>query len=158
MKTSTIAELKKELQLLPQKQLVAHCIRMAQFKVMNKELLSYLLFEQSDEQQFVDYTMEEMDVMFNEINTNNSFFLLKKSVRKILRYTHKHIKFSQHKTTEIQLLISFCEGLKNLNINFRENKVLVNMYDAQVKKILKVMENLHPDEQLDYSVAVNALN
>ncbi|HRC33279.1 MAG TPA: hypothetical protein PK736_07530 [Bacteroidia bacterium] len=151
MKASTIAELKKELQLLPQKQLVAHCIRMAQFKVMNKELLSYLLFEQNDEQQFVDNVMEEMDAMFKEINSSNSFFLLKKSIRKILRHTHKHIKFSQIKTTEIQLLMHFCQSLKNLNIGFEENKVLLNMYNAQVKKIHKAIETLHPDERLDYN-------
>jgi uncharacterized protein YpuA (DUF1002 family) len=152
MKASTIAELKKQLQLLPQMQLVLHCLRMAQFKVMNKELLSYLLFEQNNEQSFVDTVMEEMDAMFNEINANNSFFLLKKSVRKILRHTHKHIKFSQIKTTEIQLLIHFCEGLKNLNINYQDNKVLLNMYNAQVKKIHQAVETLHPDERLDYKV------
>lgn len=152
MKASTIAELKRELMLLPQKQLVLHCLRLAQFKVMNKELLSYLLFEQNDEQQFVDNVREEMNGMFSEINAGNSFFLLKKSIRKILRHIHKHIKFSQHRTTEIQLLIHFCQNLKNLNINFTENKVLLNMYNAQVKKIIKAMHTLHPDERLDYKI------
>ena len=54
MQTSTLAQLKKELQTLPYPQLVELCVRLAKYKKENKELLHYLLFEAADEQQFIN--------------------------------------------------------------------------------------------------------
>ena len=59
-------------------------------KKENKELLTYLLFEASNEEGFKEGVKEEISLEFSTINCN-SYFYMKKSVRKILRITKKYI-------------------------------------------------------------------
>ena len=84
MKAATVIQLRKELETLNEDYLRELCLRLARFKIENKELLTYLLFESEDEAFYVEAIKEEVDQLFKEINTN-SYFYIKKSVRKILR-------------------------------------------------------------------------
>ena len=104
MKTATVRELKNELQYRSQTELVELCLRLSKFKKENKELLTYLLFEQLDEDAFILGVKREIASDFELIN-RNSYFYIKKSVRKILRNTKKYIRYSQKKETEVELLI-----------------------------------------------------
>ena len=45
MKAATVIQLKKELETLNEEHLRQLCLRLARFKIENKELLTYLLFE-----------------------------------------------------------------------------------------------------------------
>ena len=47
MKAATINELKQELQNIPPAKVTELCLRLARFKKENKELLTYLLFEEN---------------------------------------------------------------------------------------------------------------
>jgi hypothetical protein len=54
MKAVTVKELKEELTNYTPKELRELCLRLARFKKENKELLTYLLFESSDEALYIE--------------------------------------------------------------------------------------------------------
>lgn len=156
MKAATIAQLKKELQFKSQEDITQLCLRLARFKKENKELLTYLLFESDDEQGYVETVKTEVDEMFAEININ-SYFYIKKSVRKILRTIKKYIRYSGNKETEVELLLYFCHKLKNLKPSIRRNTTLFNLYIRQLGYIEKKVQLLHEDLQHDFGLALEEL-
>ena len=149
MQISTLAQLKKEVQTLPYTQLVELCVRLAKYKKENKELLHYLLFEASDEQQFVKQVKQEIDEQFKEVNTSHVYYA-KKTIRKILRNLNKQAKYSGLPQTNIELLIYFLQHLRKLDMLLYQSNQLMNLYDAQLKKINKELGKLHEDLQYDY--------
>jgi uncharacterized FlaG/YvyC family protein len=156
MESASLSEIKKELALIPQQQLQELCLRLAKYKKENKELLNYLLFEAIDEHAFIQNVKEEIDEQFKQLN-RHSFYLAKKTLRKVLRTTDKYIKFSGSKETEIELLLHFCQKMKKSGINMRSHRVVLNMYNRQVERINKVLSMLHEDLQFDYEEEVNNL-
>lgn len=156
MKSAGINEIRKELQTLEPKQLLEFCLRLSRYKKENKELLGYLLFDAHDEPAFIANVQEDIRMMFVEVNKSN-LYLAKKSVRKILRYTNKYIKYSGTDVAEIELLMFFCLQLKESGIPYRRNAVFSNMYDQQLKKIRKTLNGLHEDLQFDYAQALEEL-
>lgn len=149
MQITSLSGLKKELQTLPQEQLVELCARLAKYKKENKELLHYLLFESIDEELYKDTVKLEVEALFSEITTRN-FYLAKKSIRKILRLVTKYIKYSGKPETGIELLIHFCKQLNSLGLDYHGSTALTNLYEVQLKKIRKAIESLHEDLQYDY--------
>lgn len=156
MKTATVNELKKEIQHLSQTELIEAVLVLSKFKKENKELLTYLLFEASDEAGFIAGVKEEISNEFSTINCN-SYFYMKKSVRKILRITKKYIRYSKNKETEIELLLYFCNELKNLKPSIYQNISLNNIYDRQISFIKKNLTKLHEDLQYDYNLMLDKL-
>lgn len=148
--TAGIAEIKKELQNLPPKALRDLCLRLAKYKKENKELLSYLLFDSGNEELFVQNIKAQLDEEFGVLK-QNSLYLQKKSIRKILRTTTKYIRYSGQKQTEVELLLHFCTKLKASDIALRQSTVLRNLYLSQLKKIDKALVTLHEDLQYDYA-------
>ena len=124
---------------------------MVKFKKENKELLTYLLFESDDEENYVKELKQEMDEQFEQINYKN-YYYIKKGVRKILANIKKHIKFSTSKETEIDLLLYFCTKLKEMRPSYKRNKVLTNSYNRQIDLALKKIALLDEDLQYDYKV------
>src|SRR5690606_39598156 len=110
MKPASVKEIKQELGHLNNQELMAICLRLSKFKKENKELLTYLLFQSSDEAAFVEAVKQQMDEQFEQMNRNN-FYYIKKSTRKILRVLKKYAKYSAKKETEVELLLYFCEHL-----------------------------------------------
>jgi hypothetical protein len=149
MKAATINELKKELQEVPPAQLVELCLRLAKFKKENKELLNYLLFESHDLQAYIEAVKEEMDEAFAESPRQNIYFV-KKHLRKILRATNKHIKYTGSKQAEVELLLYYCTKIKKAGIKVGESVALTKLYIQQVKKIEKSISLQHEDLQYDY--------
>ncbi|MGB1248638.1 MAG: hypothetical protein ACPG4Z_07110, partial [Chitinophagales bacterium] len=96
------------------------------------------------------------DTQFETINTS-SYYFIKKSVRKILRYCKKYIKYSKKKETEIEVLLRFCQKLKQISPSIHKNKVLQNIYDRQVLLIRKSIQSLHEDLQFDYLQEVDEM-
>jgi len=156
MKASTINELKQELANTPASTLIDLCLRLARFKKENKELLTYLLFEAHDTPAYIKSVKNAMALQFTDINKSNVYFV-KKTLRKILRTAKKYIRYSGLAVVEIELLIYFCESMKELNIPINKNTVLLNIYQNQLKNINKVLESLHEDLQYDYLKAINKL-
>jgi len=151
MKAATVSQLKKELQHRNPDELLALCLRLARFKLENKELLTYLLFESDDEEGYMETVKSLMDLQFSEINTSN-YYYVKKSVRKILRGLRKYIRYSGKKETEVELLLYFCRQLKDLKPSIQRNRMLSNLYERQLLGIKKKISALHEDLQYDYGL------
>lgn len=157
MKAASIHELKEELKHVPPSQLLALCLRMARFKKENKELLTYLLFESGDEQGYVESVKSFIDGQFAEIEAGNNLYFIKKSVRKILRGTNKYIRYSGDKITEISLVIYFCQKLKRSGIPMEKSVAMMKLYEAQLKKLGKLLPALHEDLQYDFEKEIAQL-
>jgi hypothetical protein len=156
MKTASIAELKQELNALSPKALKELCLRLAKYRKENKELLTYLLFEAGQEEEYIRGVKEETDEAFLEINRSSLYFA-KKTLRKILRNTNKYIKYSGSKQTEVELLLYYCTKLKDSGIPFADSPALLNLYQRQVEKVAKSMAKLHEDLQYDYQETLDSL-
>ena len=156
MRSSTIHEIKQELVTLKAGEVTALCLRLARFKKENKELLSYLLFEAQDEQNYIKNIKQEIKELFAEINLSHLYFA-KKTLRKILRVINKHSRYSGNKQTDMELRIFFCQQLKSSGIPFRQNAVLSNIFDGQLKKIDIALAALHEDLQHDYRKDIASL-
>ncbi|MGG9970872.1 hypothetical protein ACQ33O_03665 [Ferruginibacter sp. SUN002] len=148
MKASSINEIKQELQNLSAKEITELCLRLARFKKENKELLTYLLFEAHDEAGYIEAVKTVIDALFAEVNITNLYFA-KKSIRKILRITNKHIKYTASKQVEAYLLIHFCSSLKASGISIEKSLLIQNIYTQQIKKIKTAIATLHEDLQYD---------
>jgi len=156
MKAVTVTVLKKELKNQSQSELIELCLRLSKFKKENKELLTYLLFESSYEEGYIETVKLEIDELFELINTNTYYFI-KKSVRKILRTIKKYIRYSKKKETEIELLLYFCEKLRAFKPSINNNTVLKNIYFREIESIKKKLLLLHEDLQYDYNLELERL-
>ncbi|MTI38764.1 hypothetical protein [Fulvivirga lutimaris] len=156
MKPATLAELKKELKVRSPEELLQICLRLGRFKKDNKELLSYLLFDAQDEQGYVEAIKYHIDDSMEEINTSHIYYA-KKGLQKILRGLNKYIRYSGNKQTEVEVLIHFCEAIKESPIEVNRSNVIANLYDRQVNKIHKALAKLHEDVQADYQLQISEL-
>jgi len=156
MKTSSLSELKKELEGIETKELRELCVHLAKYKKENKELLTYLLFESTDNQNYIKGVKKMMDELYDEINSSN-LYLAKKSLRKILRLTNKYIKYTGSKQVEVELLMYYCKKLRKSGIEFQKSTALSNIYIRQVVKIKKALATLHEDLQFDYQEEISIL-
>ena len=156
MKAATVKELRVELNNRSSKELVEICLSLSKFKKENKELLTYLLYEADNETGYIQNVKIEIDSQFEEVN-RKSYYFIKKSIRKILRNIKKYIRYSKKKETEIELLIYFCQKLKEFKPSIRKNDVLSNLYFRQINMIKKILPKLHEDLQFDYNEEIEEL-
>ena len=156
MKAASSKEIKTELQTKSPKDLMELVLRLARFKKENKELLTYLLYESGNEDGYVQSIKSLMDEEFSKINTN-SFYYIKKSVRKTLRQVKKYIRYSPSKETEVELLLYFCEKLKSLSPSIKYNVTLTNLFNRQLEMARKKTKFLHEDLQFDYGEEIDTL-
>jgi len=148
MKASSLNDIKKELECRNNKELLSYCLRLAKFKKENKELLTFLLFEEGDIATYVENVKKETTEFFEAINSSNVYYI-KKSLRKILRFVNKHIKFAGSKQGEAEILIHFCNDVIGFSIPLHKSRQLLKMYETQVNKIDLALSTLHPDLQYD---------
>ena len=73
MKAASIADIKKELKEKSISELIELNLRLTRFKKDNKELLSYLLFEQHDWPAYVQSIKEEMDRITGKSGSPSTF-------------------------------------------------------------------------------------
>jgi hypothetical protein len=156
MKAVTVKGISGELLNLSPKELRDLCLRLARFRKENKELLTYLLFEAADEEAYIESVKNEIDIQFGKVN-RNSYYFIKKGVRRILVNTRKFIRYSHNKKTEIDLLIYFCTKLKRFTPSIKGNTALRNLYLKLVAEIRKKLGSLHEDLLYDYEMELEAL-
>jgi hypothetical protein len=149
MKSATVQEIKQELINRKSTELVNLCLRLAKFKKENKELLTYLLFDSSDEDNYVSEVKDEVDGLFKEINFSHLYFV-KKSLRKILRIINKHSRYMNSKSAEAELRLYYCQLIADSGIPIEKNPVINNMYRGQYKKVEEVVNSMHEDLQYEY--------
>lgn len=156
MKPSSLKEIKTELKHQSQTELLELCLRLARFKKENKELLSYLLFEASDEENYIQQIKLDIDEQFENINKKSAYWI-RKSIRKILTNIKKHIRYSKKKETEVELLLYFCYKLKHFTPSIKRSVRLTNVYNRQLELIKKIIATLHEDLQYDYQLELSSL-
>lgn len=150
MQISSSKVLNNELQQLSYENLYTICKKLIKLKKENKEYVHYLLFENNDEQQFIQKIKSEISEMFLDVNTQSVFFA-KKTIRKIIRTTNKYCKFSSINITYIELNIHCCKHMKSLPMHWSESKVMTNMYNSLVEKSKHHISLLHEDLQFDFT-------
>jgi hypothetical protein len=79
-------------------------------------------------------------------------------LRKILRFTNRHIKYSVNDETDLELRIYFCEKVKAANIPLATSTTLSNLYQGQLKKINAIVTKLPEDLQSDYAKAIASIS
>lgn len=156
MKAATVREIKLELATLSQAELMELVLTLSKFKKDNKELLTYLLYEAGDEATYILSVKDEIDFLFTEINLS-SYYFMKKTIRKILRQLKKYIRYSQKKETEAELLIFFCQKLKELDPPIANNTVLTNLFVRQKFLAEKAINTLHEDLRFDFKTGLEEL-
>jgi hypothetical protein len=148
MEIRSISDIKKEMKELSKEQLIDLCFALGKYKVDNKAYLNYLLFDAHDPESFIRAAKTETDELFAEI-TQTNLYLVKKSLRKILRIIGRYAKYTGSKEKEAELIIYFLQKMKHSEIPWEKNKVLVNLYNTQVKRVQSALSKLHEDLQYD---------
>jgi hypothetical protein len=156
MKAASVNEIKQQLKASSPAQLTELCLRLARFKKENKELLTFLLFEADDLPSYINNVKQQIDEEFSQINTSNIYFA-KKTLRKILRIANKHIRYTGSKEAETEILIHYLTNFKGLKLSWKKSTALVNLYNAQIKKIKTAIAAMHEDLQYDYMRSVERL-
>ncbi|AJR04328.1 hypothetical protein [Siansivirga zeaxanthinifaciens] len=156
MKASPLVDIKKELKTLSSNEIQEICLKLIRFKKENKELLTYLLFYAHHEDDYILSVKTYIDEAFETINTN-SYFYIKKSVRKILKNIKKFARYSQKKETEVELLLYFCKKLKDFKPSIKNNTTLFILYSNQLKLAKKTIATFHEDLQYDYNLLIQEL-
>lgn len=149
MKAVTVKQIKEELEHRSHKELMDLCLQLSRFKKDNKELLTYLLFESQNEEFYIQSIKEYMDELFEAINTD-SFYYIRKSVRKILSQVKKFIRYSKNKETEVELLLHFCWQLGEITPSIARSPRLISVYKRQLAMAKKAISKMHEDLQYDY--------
>jgi hypothetical protein len=157
MQPSSVSDIQKELKSLPPKDVIQFCMRLVKYKKENKELMTYLLHHSSDEEGYIQLVKQEVTEDFGDVN-QSSFFLAKKTIRKILRKINKYSRYSGVEQTELELRTFFCLQLKESGIKIHQHKVLENLYNGQLKKIDSVFNKLHEDLQYDFRKVIEELH
>lgn len=156
MRTATVHEIKQELMTLKPAELADICMRLARFKKENKELLTYLLFESHQEENYVQEVKKEMEQIFSEINFSHLYFV-KKSLRKLLRQVNKHSRYMGSKAADATLRLYFCELIREQHIPLDKNTVIKNMYVSQLDKAKLAVSGMHEDLQYDFLKEIRKL-
>jgi len=156
MKAPTITQLEKELKTRSPKEVLAICVRLAKHKKENKELLTYLLYGNSDEQEYIAEVKEKINDLFVEIN-RKTVYTTKKGLQRVVRNMNKLIKYSKNRQTEIEIRIYFCNKVREARIPLNSSTVIRNLYYREVEKIKVIHSKLHEDLQMDYADALETL-
>lgn len=156
MKPASLKDLKDELKSKSPAEVLDICLALTKYKKENKELLTYLLFEAGNEDDYINEIKLEIAEQFSNLNTS-SYYFVKKGVRKILRNAKKYIRYSKKKPTEIEVLLFYCQELKSVAQSYSHNTTLVTIYDKQVEAIQKKITTLHEDLQYDYNLMLEEL-
>jgi hypothetical protein len=150
MDSGSIQEVKNELKELPPKDLIELCLKLAKYKKDNKEYLSYLLFKSHDKDTFSTEIKEQIDTNYSDISPQTNLYYVKKNLRKTLRMMSKYSRYIEDKALSAELYIYFLNKLVDSKIPFKNSKMLVNLYDQQLKKINSLITALHEDLRADF--------
>jgi len=153
MNTASLRDIKLELKNKSKDEITELCLLMTKYKKVNKELLTYLLYDKQDEAAYVQDIKHEIDNQFDAINMG-SYYFINKGVRKTLRICKKHIRYSKLKETEAEVLIYFCSKVKAVSGYYDHNATLMNIYDKQLEMARKKISGLHEDLQYDYNLMI----
>jgi hypothetical protein len=156
MKIASLAEIKKELQHLSQKELIEVITDLSKFSTDNKLFLYFKLYGREQPDLFAEMVQEELINDFRNGNQRNAHYA-KKSAQAIRRKLNKYLKFTKDKPTQIDLISFFCEMLYEYGYLMYRHPVIENLYLLQVGKVERLIGQMHEDLQFDYRDKVREL-
>ena len=157
MKAASVKELKSAIENLPPAELLELCLRLIKSKKENKELATYILFDETNEAGYIENVKSSLVLLFDDVNKTNPFFA-KKTLRKIVRVANRYIRYSKDATTEVEVLLFVADSMRGLKLDMKKSTALENIYIALIKKIKKGVESLHDDLQYDYQKQIKLLD
>ena len=156
MKIASLAEIKKEIAYLNERELTDLILDLAKFTTDNKAYLFFKLFGRENHHLFIEMVQEELEMEFAKANTKH-YHYAKKSAQAIRRKLNKNLKLTKDKSSQIELIIFFCKNLKLYGyLNFR-HPVIDNLYKVQIGKTEKLISTLHEDLQYDFKSTLEDL-
>ena len=155
MKPASTQQIKEELKSLSQKEVTDLCLRLVRFKKENKELLSYILFDAADRQNYVDTLKRDLDDAFASLPSNRYF--IKKGLRTMLRDITRYSRYLGEKEPETELRLHFCRTMKLYGLASHKHLATMAIYNQQLDKIQSLIPQLHEDLQYDFQKEFNAL-
>jgi hypothetical protein len=148
MNSPKLNDLKKELQHLDVNQLKDVCLRLAKYKVENKELLNYLLFFENSKEDYIENIKKLIVNEFDDLHP--SVYYVKKQLSKLIRIINKHIKFIGEKDKEIDIVLSFCDEFIKHPVVKAGYKALSMILYRQLKRANKLIPKMNDDLAFDY--------
>ncbi len=147
--------IKKELAFLDKPDLIKICLRLAKHKTENKELLSFLIFNENNTESYIEDVKTLISESFKTLP--RQFYALIKGLRKLLRIVNKHLKFLAAKEHEAAILLFFCKKLIEYNFHKSRQKSLALICYRQLKRLEKAVLALHEDLQFDFEQELIAI-
>ncbi len=156
MQIPSLAEIKKELSYLNEKELKEFIIDLSKFSRDNKAYLFFKLYGRDNPGLYLQMVQEELEMEFQNSRGDHSYYA-KKSAQKIRRKMNKLLKLSKEKTDQLEVLLFFCERMKEYGFLRHSNLVIDNLYKSQLSKAEKIISGLHEDLQFDYQGRIEEL-
>lgn len=156
MQYPSLAEIKRELSHLNEKEINELLLDLVKFNRENKAFLYFKLYGRDNPGLFVEMVQQELEEEFAKANRSNSFFV-KKSAQSIRRKLNKLLKLSKSKTDQIDLILFYCGKLNELGYLRFRNPVVDNLYQVQFGKAKKLIVGLHEDLKWDYEIKMKEL-
>ena len=150
-----LPELKRELEGLPQPELVRLCLRLAKYKLETKELLDYLLWSSEDPIQYANEFKTDVLLPFDSVFMGS--YLFTKSLRKSLRLIAKYTRFTGSKQGECELLLAFVDAFFCHYQRGFHTAANAKIIFRCLKKASANINKLHEDIQADYTENFNIL-
>ncbi len=156
MKAATLHQIKKELETTSPQKILSLLLKMIKSKTENKELISYLLFDEDNLSGYIADLKEDLTELLKDIKYIPPY-QAKRSLRKALKFITKYVKYTGVKETEAELLIHFCIIMQTQGLASGSNKVANSIYTKQIEKIEKLIPSLHEELRIDYQEEVREL-
>lgn len=150
MKSASVADIRRELKQLTAAELITLTDLLARYNNDNKAYLSYLLFDAHNKAAYIDEIKAEVKQEFSVFTAQSNLYFSKKTLRKVLRQINRYAKYTGDSAVLVDLLLFFCESLRQSGLPYYNSPVLVNLYAQTHKKAGKTIEALHSDLQNDY--------
>ncbi|EOZ98578.1 hypothetical protein A33Q_1232 [Indibacter alkaliphilus LW1] len=157
MQIPSLAEIKRELKLLNENELIDVVLDLAKYSRENKAYLFFRLFEKENPRIYVDMVKDDLDLNFMNANTRN-YHVAKKSAQTIRRKLNKNLKLTKDKTAQIELIIHFCKQMKAYGYLQYGHPVIENLFKVQIGKAEKLISGLHEDLQYDFQLMLEDLS
>lgn len=156
VKAATIPQIKKELETISPQKLMALTLRLIKFKAENKELISYLLFDESEQAGYISDIKYEVSELLSNIKSLSPY-LAKRALRKALKLITRYSKYMSSKDAEAELLIHFCKHVHLQGISRYTHKTVLNIYLNTLIKVQKLIPFLHDELQNDFKHEISRL-
>jgi hypothetical protein len=157
LKAASLNQIKKELETISPQKLMALSLRLIKYKAENKELISYLLFDEDDQTAYISDIKYEIAELLSDVKTLPPY-MVKRTFRKALKLITKYSKYMGSKDAEAELLMYFCTTVYQMGISRYTYKAVLNIYLNTLVKIQKLLPTVHPDLRVDYENELPSLH